>query len=258
MPFVQRNWKGEVTGLFSLAQAGHAEEELSEDNPEVIAFRQAHPVPPELLRPLTHDERRKINHDHDRLKTEHTQLRNAIWAFNATFNEMELALSALLYSALDIKHSQVAYAIYYSPNGFDARTEIVDNVIKQLINENPRIADLSPLWSKLYEDFRSTRKMRNNIAHGMPVTLTIRGRNHARLCSPVFDQNRVGRHIAKTGQPPGLTASSIMQGAKKARWQVERVDDVNRLFATFHEVGNPTLPQKFAALEEGLRTKDNH
>jgi uncharacterized protein with HEPN domain len=257
VPFVQRNWKGEVTGVYSGAQPGYAEEELPDDHPDVVEFNAKHPVPPEFLRPLSRDEIRQSEHDRKALDKEHEALRNSIWAFNATFSELEVALSALLYEALHIPKSKVAYAIYHSPNGFDARTEIVDNVIQQLVLENERLKDLQPHWSALYDDFRGTRIMRNRLAHGFPVTLAIRGKNHARLTSPVFDEIRVGRSI-REGRIPGLTASDISNGAKKARWLIDRVDDVNRLLAVFHEDGNPTLPEKFAALVAGLQTKGSH
>ena len=256
MPFIQRNWKGEITGVFANAQPDYAEEQLPEDHPEIIAFRAAHPTPPEMLQPLTPAQIRQMEADHVRLRKEHDALRNAIWTFNSTFNELEIALSALLYAALNVPNSQVAYAIYYSPNSFDARAEIVDNVIQQLTAENPRLDELVPLWAKLYKDFRSTRTMRNKIAHGMPITLSIRGKNHARLTSPAFDTNRVGRRI-RQGRIPGLTVSDIANGAKKTAWLTNRIDDVNRLLAVFYEDGNPTLPEKYRTLAEGLRTKDN-
>jgi len=194
--------------------------------------------------------------EHDHLSKEHGELRSAIWAFNAAFNELELALSGLLHEALHIPRSQLAYAIYFSPSGFDARKEIVNNVIQQLILENPRLCELSPMWDDLFQRFRKVQKTRNDIAHGMPITLSICGKSHVRLTSPPFDQNRVGRHIAKTGQPAGRAASDIAEGARKARWLSERVDDVNRILTTFHEDENPTLPEKLAALAAALPTKE--
>jgi hypothetical protein len=90
----------------------------------------------------------------------------------------------------------------------------------------------------------------------MPITLAIRGKNHARLTSPAFDTNRVGRHIQE-GRIPGLTASEIITGAKKARWIAERIDEVNRVFSAFYDEGNPTLPDKIRELTSGLQTKVN-
>jgi hypothetical protein len=151
----------------------------------------------------------------------------------------------------------VPYAIYYSPNGFDARAEIVDNVIQQMIRESEKLKDLSPLWKTLYEKFRATRKTRNAIVRGMPGNFAIRGKitpaSHHRLgMSSEWDATF---RMAKYPASPDRTSK---QQLYKVCWLRERVDNVNRLLATLHEDGNPTLPEKFAALRAGLLTTDSH
>lgn len=254
MPFVERNWKGEITGLYANAQPGRAEEELSDDHSDVVLFKDAHPFPSEMLVPLSEEERQRAAVDHERLTKEHDSIRTSIWSFNAAFNELEIALSALLHEALHAPSNGVAYAIYFSPPGFGARKALVDDVVRQITSENPLLGELEPLWTSLRAHFATVVKTRNTIAHGMPVTLSIRGRNHARLAAPVFDQNRVGRHIARTGQPPGLAAHGIVNGARRARWLSGRVDGFNRVFATHYETGNPTLSETLDALRSGLAT----
>jgi hypothetical protein len=255
MPYVQRD-NGFIMGVFENKQPGNAEEFIPEDDVEIRLFRQRMENtfgPPPA--PLTAEQSRQAARDQETIELEHKALRDAIWRFNSVFNELEIALSALLHAALNMPNSHVAYAIYYSPNGFDARVEIVHNVIQQLATENKSLSDLLPLWTDLHVDLRGTpRTMRNKIAHGMPITLVVRGKQHARLTSPAFDANRVGRHMDK-GQIPGLTASDIANGAKKVHWLAERTDDVNRLLSAFHKDGHSTLPEKYRALTEGLRTK---
>jgi hypothetical protein len=56
MPFVQRNWKGEITGIFAVAQPDFATEELPDEHPDVLAYRAKNPVPPELLKAPTKEE----------------------------------------------------------------------------------------------------------------------------------------------------------------------------------------------------------
>ena len=256
MPFVQRNRKGEVTGLFLNRQQGGDDEELGDEHPDVIAFRAAHPTPDGMLRPLSEKERRRIEEESERIEREHQDLHKAIWRFNAAFLEVETALSALLYAALHISpcHSQIAYAIYYSPSGFEARTAIINNVIEQLAMENTPLKPLRKPWSQIFAEIQTVRAMRNKVAHGMPITLAIRGQRHVRLTSPPFDANRVGRLIGK-GSVPGTSASQILEAAKKARWLVNRVDEVNILLTTFHEPGNPRLKEEFTKLSKGLDSK---
>jgi hypothetical protein len=254
VPFVRRNWKGEITGITARPQPGNAEEFLPDDNSEIITFTKAHPVSEKLLTPLSADEWRAIHQDNTRLQREHDELRSVIWTFNQAFSEFEIALSALLYSSLHLESrgSHIPYVIYYSPTGFEARSEIVDNVMKQLIYENEKeLGELLPLWGTIRDDFRSVRDKRNKIAHGTPITLSIRGKRQVRLTAPAFDQIRVGSHIQR-GRIPGLTASDILDGVKKSCWLRDRIDEVNRLLETFHETGNPTLPEKFASLRDGL------
>lgn len=249
MPFIQRNWKGEITGLFACSQAGYAEEFLPDNAPEVLAFEEAHPAP--ALPPMTSDEIKQSGEYRRALEREHESIRNAVWAFNAAFSELEITFSTLLYSAINLPNSQVAYAIYYSPAGFDTRKSLVNDIIKQIIQENQKLEPLSEMWPRLYSKIDSIRKMRNDLAHGHPITISINGKNHARLTAPAFDVLRVSRKITAK-QIPGLTSSDIFDGAKKTRWLIERLDDVNRIFSTYHDVGNPTLPDKFLALEVGL------
>jgi hypothetical protein len=47
MPYVQRDQEGKVIGLFAQPQEGYAEEFLSDDNPEVVAFLEEQPNTPE-------------------------------------------------------------------------------------------------------------------------------------------------------------------------------------------------------------------
>lgn len=102
MPFVQRNFKGEIAGVYAVKQPGHAEEELAEDDADVAAFRAAHPVPPDVLRSRSRVELRQDVQNQKALGKEHHALHEAIWAFNHGFVELETALSTLLYEALHV------------------------------------------------------------------------------------------------------------------------------------------------------------
>ncbi|AOO81230.1 hypothetical protein BHK69_12820 [Bosea vaviloviae] len=158
----------------------------------------------------------------------------------------------MLYSALNLPHSQVAYAIYFSPSGFDARSEIVDNVLKQFMFENGELGSLRNLWDRVFLKVQRARKVRNTIAHASPQTLVINGRSHARLTAPAFDVIRLGRKIADR-QIPGLTASDIAEAVQTAHFARDRVDEVNRVFEAFYRE-RPVLPQRLLELEAGLQT----
>jgi hypothetical protein len=44
MPFIQRNWRGEITGVFAARQADN-DEELSETHPDIVEHLSKHPIP---------------------------------------------------------------------------------------------------------------------------------------------------------------------------------------------------------------------
>jgi hypothetical protein len=256
MPYVLRNWKGEITGYSEGGPMGDKSELVAEDHPDLVAYIKAHPIPPEMLRPLTEQERAEAQADWERVRKEHDEIQQAIWRFNGLFSQLETALSCLLYAAIHQPKTQIAYAIYFSPNGFDARREIVDNAVQQIVSENERLKPLLPLWAIINDKTTGPRNTRNKIAHGMPGTLIIRNKKHVRLTSPSFDQIRIGRPV-RAGRIPGLTASDINAASDRLIWLRERIDEVNRLLFTHFEDGNPTLPEKFAELEAGLKKPDS-
>jgi hypothetical protein len=47
--------------------------------------------------------------------------------------------------------------------------------------ENAFLSGLEKHWSLIFKKFSDVREMRNKLAHGTPITLSIRGKNHVRL-----------------------------------------------------------------------------
>lgn len=188
--------------------------------------------------------------DHELLEHEHERLRGAILAHQQVWVELEIAMSTLLYEVLRLepRSSHIAYALYYSPTSIEARTELVHNALCQLIAENTGLVVIEPLWALTYKKIGRARAIRNAVAHGMPLTLSVNGKNHARLTSPAFDIIRVGRIISK-GQVPGIAAQNLMDAVKKVALLMECVDDVNRAIVAFRD--NPQ------AFEGHLRSLEN-
>lgn len=249
MPFVQRNWKGEVTGLFANPQ-DHAKEELPDDHPDVVSFRNAHPIDPKLLIPPSPEEIEERHKAWLRVEADHKLIAAGIVQFNRWFAQLETALSALLYVLLNKPASQVAYAIYFSPTSFEARVTIVENTLIQIASENDKLAPLTKMWKTASFYIQKVRRLRNAIAHGTPTTVMAFDKPHARFTAPAFDIIRIGRIMANR-QIPGLTHHDIEQGYKRVLLLHEIVDGFNRAVSAFHE-GNPALPEKFAELERSL------
>ncbi len=181
---------------------------------------------------------------------EQEAIRTAVIAFNARFSELELVLGNLLSAIINIKDSKIAHAIYYSPTSFDARSEIITNAIIQIATERHALAGLLLHWEKISEKIGQSRRLRNAIAHGSLLNISIGKTVHARLSPPAFDVIRVGRKIAKR-QVPGLTASDINRGIQNLILLFECTNQVIQLLTEFHE-GNLSLQGRYDELKQGV------
>lgn len=262
MPFVQRNWKGEITGLYANPQPQPDGTSLTDplplpdDHPDVVAFlAKQPPLPPEILKPPSEEELAQIRRDHERIEREHMAIRDAVVAFNSKFAALETALSALLYSILNLANSKLAYAIYYSPTSFDARATLVENCIIQIASEQAPLAEIPALWKKIVKKINRARNLRNALAHGAQTTLMVNNKPHARFTAPAFDVIRIGRVLSER-QIPGLTANDISAGRKNLIWLIDAADCVNRLIGEFHS-GNPSLLEKYRLLNVHLQADGN-
>jgi len=45
MPYVQRDFGGNVKGIYAVAQPGYAEEFLPDENAEIVAYLKKYPIP---------------------------------------------------------------------------------------------------------------------------------------------------------------------------------------------------------------------
>lgn len=254
MPFVQRNEKGEITGLWTVRQ-WEGQEELSDDNPEVVAFKERQPpLPKDFLRPSTREEAEKLQKEYETLDAEYQTSNNAALALYRGWSELELALSGLLYEVLHLpnKGSRLANVIYFSPTSLDARTTLVNNAVLQLIEEDEKgLSDLRPLWAEVFTKMGPERKTRNAVAHGSPVALNIRGKKYVRWTSPPFDHIRVGRPISKGGIP-GVSANQMSRSVQQLGHLMECVDDVNRAVVAYRDTPS-TFQEKLFALREHLK-----
>ena len=252
MPYVRRDKSGVIIG-HSITKQSEDTEFLPDDHPELVKYFSQ--FPPGFLTPPTPDEWRQIRTEQKRIDEEHEQIRAVTVAFNLRFSEPELALSALLYVVFNKPESHLAYAVYFSPTGFDARVEIVENSLLQIISENKALAELEAPWAKLRKRIDKSRNLRNAVAHSSPITHAIGGKKYARLSPPAFDVIRIGRVLANR-QIPGLSLNDLRVGCHKLAWAHDRVDDVNRLVAAFH-ADDGSLPEKFRELEENLNKQDS-
>lgn len=251
MPYAIRDIDGNLTGYTSGPQPGMPEEFLPDDHPEIIAYLQKFPIPTDFLKPTTRAETAKLNAEFERNRAEAHALQTLIPMYLAAWAELETAFSTLFYVIVNTNppHSKVAYAVYYSLGGFDARIGMVRAAMNQLVEENPALSQSAAAWAALMCEAKEVKATRNSVAHGTILTVAHRNRRFTRLTSPPFDVNNVGRPLSK-GSDVGLSAIQLEAHLKCLPLLVEAVDAMNRLIADFRQHGPRTLPQRLSELED--------
>jgi hypothetical protein len=235
MPYVQRNSKLEITGLFANPLPGLAEEFVAEEHPEVQALRDELGATewPSQMPSMT--EARRIEREQQEIAAEGAAMDAAIVHFLKSWSNLETSLSTLLYEALDIRprSSRVAYAIYYSAPGFEARLKLLTEVFDQLAAEQIELRALPSIWLAACGQMADFRETRNLVAHGARIILAIEGRNAVRLTSPAHDAKRAGRADPR-GPAFGGGASDIFDAANRVALLQAQIDRINRLFTMLH------------------------
>jgi hypothetical protein len=251
MPYVQRNSKLKIVGLFANPQPGLAEEYVAEEHPDVLAIRDemgATEWPSQM--PST-TEMRRMEQEQQELAAGAAAMDEAIVYFLKSWSNLETSLSTLLYEALDIRprSSRLAYAIYYSAPGFDARLKLLTEVFEQLAVEQSELQDFSPIWQAVCHQMVPFRQTRNLVAHGARIVLAVDGRNTVRLTSPAHDAKRAGRPDPR-GAAQGGSARDIIDAADRVILLQGEIDRINQLFTSLHARELPA----FQNLLSGLQT----
>lgn len=111
------------------------------------------------------------------------KLHDAVVGHMKRWSDLEIALSTLLYEILNLE-SQIAYVIYFTPEGFDSRLKIVDHTLKQFMVENPACGIIQESWERINKELGISRRIRNGVAHGSTIILGIRNQYYVRHCPP--------------------------------------------------------------------------
>jgi len=191
------------------------------------------------------------------IESEREALKEAVHLFQSDFGRLEVALANLLHAVLNARKSTVPYAIYYSPNSFDARADIVSNALTELATEKSTLLRLlqPQRWPFVEGKIDKIRRMRNALAHGSAQVMIIRDKTHVRWIPPAHDAIRVGRKIAK-GQIPGLTPSDITISRKPFVPLILVLEDLNLFVREAHNDGF-AMRDRYRELEGHLRAFRN-
>lgn len=249
MPYVQRNYVGEITGYFANPQPGLAKEFLTDAHPDLLAYIAAHPAPP-IPQPLNAEQIGQLQKNETQRETETRELQALILKFLKEWAELEIAFSALFHAIVNPNQqgSKVPYAIYYALGGFDARIGVVNSAMAQLIEENKPLKALEDAWKKIIVEAKSVKNVRNQVAHGSILTIVTKGRQITRLTAPAFDVNNIWRKLAK-GPEVGLSVKQLTEHLACLPLLSQAFDAVNRLISDYREFGVGLLPERLASLK---------
>ncbi len=266
MPYIQRDFDGNIVGLYANPQPQEdgtcltEPDPLPDDHPEVLAYRSAHPTP-EFVAP-TKEEWEKIRLAQQEIEQDKKKLQNLMLHHFQWWAELETALSLLLQEILNIRPPghNLARAIYFSLGGFDARMTMTTKALEQFIHDqvaadrksNQQLETLGSLWGKMNSHMRGARGTRNNVAHGQIGNLPHGGKYHARLTSPFFDPIKQGNPLAK-GSLPGMGTKDLEAAITLIRKLIGFVDRMNEAIRAFHQFGPKTFPETIARLERNLQ-----
>jgi hypothetical protein len=126
--YVRRNWKGEITDVHPRPQLKDGLELLADDDPELVAFLQK-AGRDEKVRQFSAKEQAGFKREYEKAIAEEESIQLSVSAFAKSFAMLEDELSKLLSRIINAGGSKIAFAIYYSPTSFDARSEIVSNSV---------------------------------------------------------------------------------------------------------------------------------
>lgn len=187
------------------------------------------------------------------IESEREALKESVNIFQSDFGRLETALAHLLHAVLDARKSNVPLAIYYSPNGFDARVDIVSNALTELATEKDALHRLLKLqrWPFVLGKIDKIRDMRNKIAHGSAQVMVVRGKPYVRWIPPAHDTIRVARKIA-LGQIPGLQPGDIDASRQPFVALLLVLDSLNSFVREAHD-GGSALRDRYRELEARLR-----
>jgi hypothetical protein len=157
--------------------------------------------------------RNKIQGEKDLLRMKEAILNmTQNWAF------IENSMASLLNSIISVSNFQFGLAIYFAVSSAEARFNIVDKVIIELLEKYENTRDLISkkdcqrlveIWKKIYSLLKRVKENRNSITHGNIQSIT-RGEHkkvHVRLTPLMFRLDMLNQMGG--GQLPGMSIKDI-------------------------------------------------
>jgi hypothetical protein len=192
----------------------------------------------------------KDEHDQERKKiaAEYQAIREAMLDLMFSWAGLENTLSILLGKIIRDPSNNLASAIYFAPSNTETRLNIIGSVLKMAIGGSPHYeTKIAPAWKRFTNSFGGRKSVRNQVAHGQITTMGVKGKNHARLTSPLFDFGRIGGPLSR-GNLAGLSSNDIRQSAVAIRKLTDEVDNWMKIVDAIYAGNEKALLDTLAKL----------
>jgi len=194
----------------------------------------------------------------EEIASQKLELNGLVSAYQLRMTWIENAMADLLHIVLFDRRehrTRVAHAIYFTPDGFGQRQNIVNAAITEWIAENPLSEyDLQPMWNRINLRLNTVRGTRNLLAHGSVIATQIRGVMYVRVMPPTFSP-KLADLISK-GTIPGKSIAEMrnaLDGAEAVLLCIQTFIDLLRYHS---EEDEQAFEETFGALEENLSRLD--
>ncbi len=220
MPYVQRDKKGIVTGLFEHKLPEATMEFLEKDDPEIKDFYDRFPLSPQMieaLRPKSTKElleqHQKIEKEYNQLIEDHKALQNLIISLLGVWAEMETSFAGLLNVLLTGSREKLAFALYFSIRNFQTQMTVIQTLGEVLFPSEENSKKVYKEWESVFNKIKKeVPEIRNRIAHGHIVQF-LHEKKHIRVLPPFFDFIKIEKSNAKA-ELPGVGQNEIYKSIK--------------------------------------------
>jgi hypothetical protein len=140
-----------------------------------------------------------------KMQSEYDQLISEIGKTTVVWNQLEMALFAIFSTLVEAKPTDQWHGVvFFSPNSFDARLNMVNDLMA-LKYADDRVAKV---WSTTKGKIHNKQRVRNSVAHHVIGTAAMHDGQYIRLMPALGDHLR---HLKtrKKNQPPGLGVDEL-------------------------------------------------
>lgn len=164
-----------------------------------------------------------------RLQAEGDAIRAGIVEITLAWSRVEDDLMLLLLSCIGSDRWEMASAILFSVTGLDARLSIAKAALHAAAKDFTQSEDFSRNVNRLFSKLKDKKDVRNRVAHGSIMGVTIRDVPHMRLTAAAFDFGRNAAEYERRQGDVGFTGEQILHAGATLDAHRQKIKQFARL-----------------------------